>query len=456
MGHSSVATTLDLYPEAAAGAGRAIAGAVANDDFDAGPVQAEWGSDGHQLTTMTPERAAAIGPTGVRRLQVDHETALDLARSRDPPPTAPPLRRLTTDRHCSSVGANLRTVAFRGRAELALRRVPHVKIFISWSGEQSNAIADAIRRWLPELFDHLELFMSSTDIRLGQRALEKIEESLGESRIGLIMVTPTNAGAPWINFEAGALSKVIDQPQSVISLLVGYKKKTDLAGPLAQFQLAILDQEGMREVVKVIASRLEIDEEKAGRRFDRYWPELKKALDAIPADEPSAGVDEEEHLSEEGGRGVEDKVDEALQLLRDMSRDRGRDTALGTRRHMAEGSAGAPREIGDIVAELADILDTWPEMIRHGPRNRLILKFDESTVSGGRARHFGTKLQQLVGWEYEVVVQSGQKQWRAPRVASGGDAENPRPADDATNAGISKAAQADLHWDMSDREAERY
>jgi hypothetical protein len=42
--------------------------------------RAEHNRLGRELEHMTPGHAAAIGPAAVRRMQVDHETALQLAR----------------------------------------------------------------------------------------------------------------------------------------------------------------------------------------------------------------------------------------------------------------------------------------------------------------------------------------------------------------------------------------
>jgi len=40
-----------------------------------------------------------------------------------------------------------------------------MKIFMSWSGKHSLAVASALRDWLPLLFSDIDLFVSSEDIR---------------------------------------------------------------------------------------------------------------------------------------------------------------------------------------------------------------------------------------------------------------------------------------------------
>src|SRR4051794_8953617 len=96
------------------------------------------------------------------------------------------------------------------------------KVFISWSGAYSRAIAAAVRDWIPLLFDTVTPFMSDHDIAAGERGLTVIETELEGTQFGIIVVTEENQHAPWLNFEAGALSKIItqDRKQRVAPLLV--------------------------------------------------------------------------------------------------------------------------------------------------------------------------------------------------------------------------------------------
>jgi len=58
----------------------AAEGTAAQLEAEAAWWHAEHQRLGRELAHMTPAHAAAIGPTAVRRIQVDHETALQLAR----------------------------------------------------------------------------------------------------------------------------------------------------------------------------------------------------------------------------------------------------------------------------------------------------------------------------------------------------------------------------------------
>jgi hypothetical protein len=44
-----------------------------------------------------------------------------------------------------------------------------MKVFISWSGQQSRDIAIELRRWLPYIIQPIKPFLSSGDIRSGKR-----------------------------------------------------------------------------------------------------------------------------------------------------------------------------------------------------------------------------------------------------------------------------------------------
>lgn len=46
-------------------------------------------------------------------------------------------------------------------------------IFISWSGDHSRRVAEALRSWLPNLIDGLSLWISSRDLPEGRGAKEQ-------------------------------------------------------------------------------------------------------------------------------------------------------------------------------------------------------------------------------------------------------------------------------------------
>jgi hypothetical protein len=53
--------------------------------------------------------------------------------------------------------------------------------------------------------------MSDSEIDKGSRSLGEISKALADIKIGIVCLTPENLQRPWLFFEAGALSKSIDE-----------------------------------------------------------------------------------------------------------------------------------------------------------------------------------------------------------------------------------------------------
>jgi hypothetical protein len=82
-----------------------------------------------------------------------------------------------------------------------------MKVFISWSGARSRIVAEALRSWLPDIINAVEPFVSELDIDRGAVGTEVIARQLRDSAFGIVCLTRDNQTRPWINYEAGALSK---------------------------------------------------------------------------------------------------------------------------------------------------------------------------------------------------------------------------------------------------------
>jgi hypothetical protein len=116
-----------------------------------------------------------------------------------------------------------------------------MKVFLSWSGDISHKVACAFRDWLPSVLQSVRPYVSSEDIDKGARWSTDIAAELAESSYGVLVVTRDNIAAPWVNFEAGALSKALEKSR-VSPFLFGVKR-SDVHGPLLQFQSTILEKE---------------------------------------------------------------------------------------------------------------------------------------------------------------------------------------------------------------------
>src|SRR4051812_20656156 len=83
------------------------------------------------------------------------------------------------------------------------------KVFLMWSGSLSKSVAQALHKWIPFVIQTVQPFMSSEDIRKGQRWGLEIGSELQATQFGIACLTADNLTAPWIHFEAGAISKQI-------------------------------------------------------------------------------------------------------------------------------------------------------------------------------------------------------------------------------------------------------
>jgi hypothetical protein len=94
-------------------------------------------------------------------------------------------------------------------------------VFISWSGHRSEWVAKAMRNWLPLVLQSAKPWMSEADIDKGSRGLVEVSSKLVGMKVGIVCLTPENLNEPWILYEAGALSKAIDDKTRLCTYLLG-------------------------------------------------------------------------------------------------------------------------------------------------------------------------------------------------------------------------------------------
>lgn len=160
------------------------------------------------------------------------------------------------------------------------------KVFISWSGYMSHEVAMALKNWLPFVIQSLDPFVSSADIGKGAHWGEVLAQELNDTDYGIICISPYNLGCPWLNFEAGALSKSIKR-----SLVLPFMYKVDrnaCHGPLGQFQATTCSKQDLFGLVSTINDSFPDGEklklELLKPQFEKWWPELSEALSKIPYD----------------------------------------------------------------------------------------------------------------------------------------------------------------------------
>jgi hypothetical protein len=164
-----------------------------------------------------------------------------------------------------------------------------MKVFISWSGERSKAVAEALRYWLPKVIQALEPWTSADDIEKGTRWRSGLAQELERSRVGIICLTPENLDSTWLHFEAGALSKQ-QQGTYVCTFLVGLEP-TDVREPMAQFQATRAEKEDVRKLVMTINNTLEqssLPESELRETFEVWWPKLEQRFVGLMSVEKQA------------------------------------------------------------------------------------------------------------------------------------------------------------------------
>lgn len=199
-----------------------------------------------------------------------------------------------------------------------------MKIFISWSGETSHKVAMVFRNWLPKVLQSVEPYVSSEDIDKGTRWSIDVATELESSAYGILCVTKSNQSAPWLNFEAGALSKSLKG--SRVSPFLIDLKKSEIQGPLQQFQLTSQDKDDIKKLIFSIRSvdvDCKLSERDLDDVFEMWWPQLIAALtDVLVADPKGVATTESGkpkiHESELAHQG--DILEEILQLSRQNSR----------------------------------------------------------------------------------------------------------------------------------------
>jgi hypothetical protein len=154
----------------------------------------------------------------------------------------------------------------------------NMNIFLSWSGDRSKQIAEVLKKWLPYFVQAVKPWMSSSDIDKGTRWSTDIASKLAECTIGIICLTPENIEAPWIMFEAGALSKTLDKTH--VCPLLFEMEPSDLKGPLVQFQTTKLIEEDFKKLIHTINKCLEdkISEAQIEESFNAWWPKVELEL----------------------------------------------------------------------------------------------------------------------------------------------------------------------------------
>lgn len=146
------------------------------------------------------------------------------------------------------------------------------QFFISWSGEKSKSIAIIYREWLQDNFK-IETWLSIEDIECGKVWYKEVLKALKNISFGLFFITKENWDAPWINFEAGAISKgYIDNNVCIINIDIDDIPEHS---PLRHFQKVKFEKEAICRLTKQILEKTDgYDKDEFMKTFEKVWPSL--------------------------------------------------------------------------------------------------------------------------------------------------------------------------------------
>jgi hypothetical protein len=156
-------------------------------------------------------------------------------------------------------------------------------IFVSWAGKRSHSIASALSHWLPCFSSSFETWMSD-DLPAGQRWSTQLAEKLASTDTGILCVTEENHSSPWLNFEAGAISRSVTVSQ-VIPYAIGIDP-ADVPHPIGQFQAVRATRAGTLTLLKGLSAALPEPVTIDPKLFSALWPLLESAIAMDPANVP--------------------------------------------------------------------------------------------------------------------------------------------------------------------------
>jgi hypothetical protein len=193
-----------------------------------------------------------------------------------------------------------------------------MKVFISWSGARSRIVAEALRGWLPNVINAVEPFVSEEDIDKGAIGTEVIARQLRDSAFGIVCLTRDNQTRPWINYEAGALSKVVgDNEARVATVLIDIASPAGVTGPLSAFQATQVHDRGqMKQLVRSLAKAA--GDARSKETLDDLVDLIWESFASIVTEERLAASGE---ASTAPTRKPEDMFGELLTLMRQVSQD---------------------------------------------------------------------------------------------------------------------------------------
>ena len=188
-----------------------------------------------------------------------------------------------------------------------------MRVFISWSGDASQKVAEQLRDWIPSVLQNVKAYFTPSDLEKGARWSTEIFGELEASAYGIVVLTKDNLERPWILFESGAL--IAKLGAKVCPLLIGVTP-ADVKGPLSHFQGTSFQRADFKKLMGDINRDLDahgVTSEVFERIFEKWWPDLEAAVEKVLTTAPPTKAK---------GRTDRDILEEVLVNVRNLQRER--------------------------------------------------------------------------------------------------------------------------------------
>lgn len=154
-----------------------------------------------------------------------------------------------------------------------------VRVFLSWSGESSKQVANALKDGMRRLSDRLEPWLSE-DLQPGAEWASMLVPQIKKASLAVLCLTRRNVGAAWIAFETGAYYSSRLR-KAVVPYLLDIEP-ADLTFPLGLFQSVTADWQGTKSMFIRVGQLVDLPAPAVEERFARdIWPELRDQLTLI-------------------------------------------------------------------------------------------------------------------------------------------------------------------------------
>jgi TIR domain-containing protein len=214
-----------------------------------------------------------------------------------------------------------------------------MKVFLSWSGERSKAVAAALHELLPSMLQPISCWLSEGGLAKGKPWYDQLARERDSILFAILCVTPENKDSPWVVWEAGFLSAVPALgDRRVAPLAIGMSKGALSGGPLAIYHGIDTTNEDLLRLLNdingVVPAEKRISPQVLKRTFGFVWPDLERRIIAardLPRKAPVVPK-----------ATADDQLSQVLALLRENQRE-GAEIKAMIRRSELQSHAGPGR-----------------------------------------------------------------------------------------------------------------